>query len=186
MPWKIVELKIGKAGGFKQRSARQHEWDQKYGDWAVGYVVDGEFVTQDAALDSIYYRSYEEHFRTHPDDLTELVDLAKVLRNPHAEATTGVDLQVPAIMDYLKRYGLTLKGTEVVDIGTFNRTCSHPISVRLSPLTIRCVIEPKMTLEAYWQDKKCLATWTDERDSASLGSCLRTALALSSRSLGTT
>ena len=42
----------------------------------------------------------------HPQDLTELLAIAKCLRNPHAEATTGVDLQVPAIMTYLQRHGL--------------------------------------------------------------------------------
>ena len=48
MPWKVVERKIGRAGGLKQRTARQREWDQKYGDgnWAVGYVIDGNFVLQ--------------------------------------------------------------------------------------------------------------------------------------------
>ena len=49
MPWNVVERKIGRAGGVKQRTARQREWDQKYGDgnWAVGYVVDGAFVLQE-------------------------------------------------------------------------------------------------------------------------------------------
>lgn len=119
MAWKIVERRIGNAGGVKQRTARQREWDRLYGDWEVGYVVDGVFITQDEALESIYYRSYEEHFRQHPTDLVELTTTAKVLRNPHADATTGVDLQVPAIMDYLKRNGLELSGAEIVDIGTF-------------------------------------------------------------------
>jgi hypothetical protein len=43
---------------------RQRDWDRKYGEgqWAVGYVIDGAFVLQEAALDSIYNRSYEEHF----------------------------------------------------------------------------------------------------------------------------
>ena len=51
-PWKVVERKIGRAAGVKQRTARQREWDQKYGEgqWAVGYVVDGAFVLQDHAL----------------------------------------------------------------------------------------------------------------------------------------
>jgi hypothetical protein len=43
MPWKVVERKIGRAGGVQQRTARQRGWDQRYGEgqWAVGYVVDG-------------------------------------------------------------------------------------------------------------------------------------------------
>ena len=161
MPWKVVERKIGRAGGVKQRTARQREWDQKYGDgnWAVGYFVDGTFVLQEDALESIYNRSYEEHFAAHPEDLDELIRLAKTLRNPHAEATTGVDLQVPAIMTFLDRHGLRLLGTEVVDIGSWKGKASHAISIRLSPLHIHVVGDPKMTLEQFWQDKKCLAVW---------------------------
>src|SRR5262245_48169446 len=105
MPWKVVERRIGRAGGLKQRTARQRDWDRRFGDgaWVVGYVIDGEFVTQEDALESVYYRSYEDHFANHPADLEELLRTARVLRNPHAEATTGVDLQVPAILDYLNR-----------------------------------------------------------------------------------
>ncbi|MCA9176532.1 MAG: hypothetical protein KDB14_18720 [Planctomycetales bacterium] len=161
MGWQIVERRIGKAGGIKRRTARQREWDRKYGNWAVGYLIDGEFVTQDEAIETVYYRSYEEHFRKHPRDLTELIHIAKSLRNPHAEATTGVDLQVPAILEFLRRNGLRLQGSEVVDIGTWDGQCSHPIGVRLSPLTIQCAIKPKMTLESFWQEKKCLAVYVD-------------------------
>lgn len=115
MGWRVVERKIGRAGSERQQTARQREWDREYGAdaWVVGYVIDGECVLQDDALESVYYRSNEAHFRDHPGDLTELVALAKVLRNPHAEATTGVDLQVPAITRYLEAHGLALRGTEV-------------------------------------------------------------------------
>ena len=30
MGWRIVERRIGKAGGEKQRAGRQREWDRKY------------------------------------------------------------------------------------------------------------------------------------------------------------
>jgi hypothetical protein len=163
MAWKIVERKIGRAGGAKEREARQREWTKKHGEgWTVGYVVDGAFVTQEEALESVYYRSYERHFADHPEDLDELLRTAKRLRNPHAEATTGVDLQVPAILDYLKRNKLELRGAEVVDIGTWAGERSHAMSVRLSPLTIACVLDPKLTLEKWWQNKKCLAVWVEE------------------------
>jgi hypothetical protein len=147
----------------KQRTARQREWDQKYGDgnWAVGYVSDGNFVLLEDALESVYYRSYEEHFVAHPQDLVELIRLAKRLRNPHAEAT-GVDLQVPTIMTYLERHGLQLQGTEIIDIGSWKGKASHPISIRLSPLQIHVVGDPKMTLEQFWQKKKCMAVLQDE------------------------
>lgn len=163
MPWKVVERKIGRAGGSKQRTARQREWDQKYGEdqWAVGYVVDGTFVLQEHALESIYNRSYEEHFVAHPADLEELKRLAKSLRNPHAEATTGVDLQVPAIMTYLERHGLRLEGTEIVDIGSWKGRASHAISIRLSPLHIMVTGDHKTTLEQFWQERKCLAVWEE-------------------------
>jgi hypothetical protein len=161
MRWKVVERKIGRAGGVKQRTARQQAWDRKYGEgrWAVGYVVGGEFVLQEQALESIYNRSYEEHFAAHPEDLEELIRLAKGLRNPHAEATTGVDLQVPAITAYLERHGLRLLGCEVVDIGSWKGKASHAISIRLSPLHITVTGDPKTTLEQFWQEQKCLAVW---------------------------
>lgn len=129
----------------------------------MGYVIDGEFVTQEDALESVYYRSYEEHFRLHPSDLEELLQTAKTLRNPHAEATTGVDLQVPAIRDYLARHGLVLQGNEVVDVGSWQGQASHPLSIRLSPLHIHVVGSDKMTLENFWQSKKCLAVWDSLR-----------------------
>jgi hypothetical protein len=122
MAWKVVERRIGRAGGLKRRTARQRGWDRQYGDgcWVVGYVIDGDFVTQEEALELVYYRSYEHHFDEHPADLEELIRTAKTLRIPHAEATTGVDLQVPAILDYLTRHGLVLEGKEVVEIVKWN------------------------------------------------------------------
>ncbi len=165
MAWKIIERRLGRAGGIKARNARQREWDKKFGEgnWAIGYLVDGEFILQEDALESIYYKSYEEHFSAHPDDLTELIGLAKELRNPHAEATTGVDLQVPAIIEYLKRNSLKLQGQERVDIGSWQGKNSHAISIRLSPLHIKAAGHPNMTLEKFWQSKKCLAIWQEER-----------------------
>jgi hypothetical protein len=164
MSWRVVERHIGRAGGLRQREARQRDWDRKYGEgnWQVGYVLGGRFIPQEEALESVYYRSYAEHFAAHPEGLEELLRLARVLRNPHAEATTGVDLQVPAILTYLERHGLRLRGTEVVDIGSWQGKASHPISVRLSPLHIRLAGTPKMTLERFWQGKKCLAVWDEE------------------------
>jgi len=161
MPWKVVEERIGRAGGLKQRTARQKEWDRKYGEkkWAVGYVIDGSFMLQEEALEKIYYQSYVDHFATHPDDLQELIQIAKKLRNPHAEATTGVDLQVPAILKYLERHQLTLQGNALVDIGSFHGQASHEISIRLSPLHIHVTGDPKTTLENFWQHHKCLAIW---------------------------
>jgi len=163
MPWRVVKRKLGRAGGDKERLARQAQWDRDHGEgrWAVGYVIDGAFVLQEHALESVYYRSYEEHFAAHPEDLQQLLRTARRLRNPHAEATTGVDLQVPAILDYLRRNNLHLAGDALVDIGSWNGRASHALSVRLSPLTITVAGDPMMTLETFWQRRKCLAVWED-------------------------
>ena len=70
-----------------------------------------------------------------------------------------MDLQVPAILTYLGRHGLRLLGAEVVDIGSWKGRASHAISIRLSPLHIKVTGESEMTLEQFWQAKKCLAVW---------------------------
>jgi hypothetical protein len=54
-------------------------------------------------------------------------------------------------MAYLDRHGLALRGEEVVDIGSWEGRASHPISIRLSPLTIRATGEPRLALEQFWQ-----------------------------------
>ncbi|MCB9752206.1 MAG: hypothetical protein H6713_19805 [Myxococcales bacterium] len=161
MPWVIYKRRIGRAGGFRERHARQAEWDREFGEglWAIGYVLDGEFVTGEDAFERVYYRSYAEHFERHPDDLAELLACAGDLHNPHAAATSGVDLQVPAIRLYLQRHGLQLQGHDRVDIGSWRGQASHAISVRLSPLQIRAAGQDKMTLERFWQAKKRLAVW---------------------------
>lgn len=161
MTWKVAERKIGKAGNIKQQQKRQQEWNRKYGEnWHIGYFIHNEFIAQENALETIYYKSYEEHFENHPNDLQELIHTAKALRNPHAEMTGGTDLQLPAIYKYLKNKNLTLLGNEMVDIGTYGSR-SHKLSVRLSPLTIKVTGNPNMTLEKFWQDKKCLVIWED-------------------------
>lgn len=164
MGWKIIKRKLGRAGGIKQRTARQRAWDRTYGEgnWSIGYVLEGEFFSQEDAFLSVYYASYKTHFKNHPQDLEELITTAKVLRNPHAEATTGVDLQVPAIQHYLEVHGLHLQGTEVVDIGSWQGQASHALSIRLSPLHIKCALNEKITLEKFWQEKKCLAIWEED------------------------
>jgi hypothetical protein len=163
MPWVVVDRRIGRAGGAKQREARQRDWDRRYGEdnWAIGYVIADAFVLQEQALVDVYHESYATHFAAHPDDLAELLATAKSLRNPHAVATTGVDLQVPAILDYLRRHDLVLAGTEEVDIGSWEGRASHALSIRPSPLTIRCCRDDRASLETWWQNEKCLAVWND-------------------------
>lgn len=69
---------------------------------------------------------------------------------------------MPAITAYLERHGLTLQGSEVVDIGSWQGTSSHPIGVRLSPLQIHVAGSDHVTLESFWQGKKCLAAWEQD------------------------
>lgn len=163
MPWKVIQRRLGRAGGEKERHARQRKWDREYGEgyWEIGYKIDGAFVPQHQAIDLVYDESYRLYFENHPEALQELVQLAKSLRNPHARATSGVDLQVPAITRYLREHDVALCGTEVVDIGSWQGKRSHAISERLSPLQIPCAIAPNMTLEQFWQSRKCLAIWED-------------------------
>ncbi len=65
-------------------------------------------------------------------------------------------------MEYLERHNLTLQGRELVDIGSYDGQASHALSIRLSPVSVRVIGDPKTTVEQYWQDKKCLAVWEDE------------------------
>jgi hypothetical protein len=70
-------------------------------------------------------------------------------RNPHAEATTGVDLQVAAVLKYLGRHGRRLERAEVVDIGTWQGRASHPAGLRLTPLNVPLAGTRKMTLKPF-------------------------------------
>ncbi|MBT3221286.1 MAG: hypothetical protein HN348_19560, partial [Proteobacteria bacterium] len=106
--------------------------------------------------------SYEDWFDAHPELLAELLQTAKEIRNPHARATGGVDLQVPAINQILKKRGLSFAGNEMVDIGTWKNETSHALSVRLSPLQIPAAGYSGLTLENFWQRKKVLAVWDDD------------------------
>lgn len=164
MPWTVIKRKLGPAGSLSMRRARQRDWDKKYGEglWAVGYIIHDCFVSSDEAIDEIYNKSYEQHFERHPQDLEELIHTAKALTNPHADAGRGVDLQVPAIHHCLVKWGLTLQGSERVDIGTWQGEASHSLSVRLSPLQVKAYGHPKWTLEKFWQRRKVLALWRDE------------------------
>jgi hypothetical protein len=49
MPWRVVERKIGRAGGMKQRTARQRAWDRKHGErqWAGGAEGGGALPSRD-------------------------------------------------------------------------------------------------------------------------------------------
>ncbi len=165
MGWKVVEPKISRERTFKARATQERDWNQKYGEgkWLVGYIIDGEFVSEEDALESVYYRSYEVHFQANPGELQELIKLANNLRNPHAEATTAIDLQVPIIMSYLQRHSLVLMGYETVDIGSWQGQASHSISLRLSPSQIKYADKPEMTLEEFWLDRKSLAVWEKEQ-----------------------
>jgi hypothetical protein len=64
----------------------------------------------------------------------------------------------------IKQRGLALQGAEVVDVGSYGDR-SHALSIRLSPVTIKASADPTMTLEKFWQTKKCLAVWEDEPSS---------------------
>jgi hypothetical protein len=62
MACQIVKHRIGRAGSYKQRTARQAEWNATYGEgrWIIGNSIDGAFITLEDALESVYYQSYED------------------------------------------------------------------------------------------------------------------------------
>jgi hypothetical protein len=55
-----------------------------------------------------------------------------------------------------RMHGLELAGNEVVDIGSWEGRGSHALSIRLSPLTIRCCLDDRQSLETWWQNEKCV------------------------------
>ena len=164
MPWKVVERKIGRAGGVKQRTARQREWDRQVRRGQLGGRL-------------------RHRRRLRPAGRRPGVDLQPELRGtlrrpprgpggtdpprqePAEPARRGDDRRGPASAG---DHGLpgaaraSASGTEVVDIGSWKGQASHPISIRLSPLHIQVVGDPKMTLEQFWQERKCLAVWEEE------------------------
>ncbi len=84
MPWTIIERRLVRAGDRKRQQNGQREWTKTYGEnRAVGYVLNGELVLQEDALEQVYVKSYEEHFAL-PRYLDALCALAKTLRNPHS------------------------------------------------------------------------------------------------------
>lgn len=162
MTWTIKQRKLGPAGPPHARNRRQRGWDQTYGPdrWAVGYVVEGDFLLREDALESVYYASYQAFFDAHPEIVEILRTTARELHNPHAEHTGGVDLQVWAVQRYLLEHDIALEGSERVDIGSYGNR-SHAISARLNPSQIPCCVHPRMSLEKFWQKRKVLAVWDE-------------------------
>lgn len=160
---KIIE-RIGRAGGKKQREAKQKEWDKKYGigNWEVVYFYDGKIYTREEALEEFYNKSYFEFLKKNPMVVEELCKRAGTLFNPHSRGTTGIDLQCPSVLAALEKLGKTLNGTEEIAIGTwqnkFGSKVSYPqISYTLSPFKIPVWCNPKMNVEKFWQEYKFLA-----------------------------
>lgn len=157
-----IVTKLGRAGGFKNRERMRQEWNRLYGEgnWEVVYYYNKQIYTRDQALEEFYHKSYLMFMKKHPEIVDELCKMAKELYNPHAESTTGVDLQCPAVYKALETLGRTLEGTERVAIGTwgYNRGIKYPmISLKLSPFQVPIWCENKLSVESFWQNYKYLA-----------------------------
>lgn len=180
MSYQIIE-KIGRAGGFKKREAIQKEWDATYGkgNWIVGYVYNNTCYTREEALELFYNQSYVEFIKTHFKKIeVELLQVASELFNPHALFTTGVDLQVPAVMKALEELKAPLTGSKKVAIGTFqvkawtpralslakqydltvkeDRIIYPSITTFLSPYKVPLRQNPQISIEDFWQEYKYL------------------------------
>lgn len=158
---KVVE-KIGRAGGPTERARRQREWDEKYGKgrWEVVYLFNGRIYTREEALKEFYNKSYYLYLKEHPETVRKLCEMAKEIYNPHAEATGGVDLQCPAVLEALQKLGVSLCGDQRVAIGTYGAKKGRKfpsISYELSPFNIPLWCKPEISVEKFWQDYKFLA-----------------------------
>lgn len=180
---KAVE-KIGRAGGVFKRKKQQLEWDNTYGkgNWQVGYVWKGETYTREEALEKFYNASYLNYMRNNPHLVKEVCQSAKELFNAHAIFTTGVDLQVPAVLQALEALGEKLKGHKMISIGSYQvkrwtpeievlakqfdleviitatgKKIKYPnISYELSPYKVPFWKGISTSLENFWQNNKYL------------------------------
>ena len=164
MSWNVVERKIGRAGGVKQRTARQREWDQKYGEDALGGRLRHRRRLRPPRrcagvgllpeLRGTFCRSSRRPGGTDPagQDAAESPRRGNDRRGPAGASDHDVSGSPRA----------SLQGNEVMDIGSWKGQASHAISIRLSPLHIKVTGDPKTTLEQFWQEKKCLAVWEEE------------------------
>ncbi|QUH21918.1 hypothetical protein [Alkaliphilus sp. B6464] len=159
--FRIVK-KIGRAGGPKNREKSKNEWDKKYGvgKWKVVYQYNNEIYTREQALEKFYNRSYYEYLKNHPTTLNNLCNMANSLYNPHADATGGVDLQVPAVYKALEHLNKSLQGAQRIAIGTwgYKQGIEYPqISWELSPYKVPLWCNKDISIEVFWQDYKYLA-----------------------------
>jgi len=159
--FKLVE-KIGRAGSKIEREKRQKKWDIKYGKgkWEVVYFFNNRIYTRQEALREFYNKSYYLYLKEHPETVEKLCKTAKEIYNPHAKATGGVDLQCPAVLEALRKLGVSLCGNAKIAVGTYGtkRGQKYPsISYELSPFNIPLWCMPEISVERFWQDYKFLA-----------------------------
>ena len=154
---KIIE-KVGRAGSKKQREEKQKEWDNKYGKgkWSIQYVYKNKIYTREEALEEFYNKSYFIFLKNNPKIVEELRVRAKTLYNPHAEKTTGIDLQVPAVYKALENLGIELQGEERIAIGEYGKDNYPLITKKLNPYRVPLWCDKKDNVEDFWQNNKYL------------------------------
>jgi hypothetical protein len=166
---KIIE-KLGRAGGPEKREKARVEWNKKYGEgnWEIVYFYNGKIYSRDEAMEEFYNKSYYEYLKNHEETLDKLCNMAAMLYNPHAEATEGVDLQVPAVLRSIEELGRKLQGKEIVAIGTYGYKDGikyPPISWELSPFRMPLWCDKKLSVEKFWQEYKYLAVKDENKNS---------------------
>lgn len=159
MQYKVLE-KIGRAGNFRTRQLTQERWTKQYGNsWFVGYLYNDKAYTYEEALKEFYNKSYYEFMKNNSEVVEELCNEAKELYNPHAEKTGGVDLQVPAVLEALKKLGKEIHGNKRIAIGTYGAKYGiiyHPLSTTLSPYKVPLWCNKDLSVENFWQSYKYL------------------------------
>lgn len=178
--YKIVEKNIGRAGNKYKMEEQKKEWDKKYGsgNWKTGYEFNRNFITREEAIEQIYDLAYFHYLNNHPE-IVEQLKKAKDVFNPHAIFSKSTDIQAETVKRYMNSKRLKFVGNNYIPIGTYqpkNITPYHEkmikqyglivyngkiqysqISYDLSPYNIKCLHDPNLSVEDFWQSSaKCL------------------------------
>lgn len=130
----------------------EKEFNDKYGkgQWERGFFYENHFYPYLDSVDLLYNVSYTLFLEENPDLVAGLLKSARWIYNSHAQRTGGVDLQVPAIHNFLVSRGLNLNGNSPIDIGDMKK---NTLGNLLGPDKVPFLggKNGKISLEEFWQ-----------------------------------